>query len=80
MKMNLNLIDGKIEKSASIISPGIHGNLRDLTSVPYEDHKLPSVVTRDLALSGESRLAARHSRLANRDSRLSMLSDSWSAG
>ena len=55
-------------------------NICDTFTVWYEEHKLPSVVTRDLALSHESRLPPRHSRLAIRNSRLSMLSDSWSAG
>ena len=38
----------------------------------YEDYNLPSVVTCDLDLSHDSRLAARHSRHTIRDSRLSM--------
>ena len=35
--------------------------------VSYEDHKLPSVMTRALVISNESRLAARHSRFVTRD-------------
>ena len=35
--------------------------------VTCEDHELSSVIIRDLALSHESRLAARHSPLAIRD-------------
>ena len=49
--------------------PSSGGNGIDILNI-YEDHNLPSVVTCDLALSHESRLAARHSRLTTRDSRL----------
>ena len=61
--------------------PSSGGNGIDILNI-YEDHNLPSVVrlvTCDLALSHESRLAARHSRLTIRDSRLSILCDSKSA-
>ena len=74
---NLKARSGDLRRPRLYV-PSSGGNGIDILNI-YEDHNLPLAVTCDLALSHESRLAAHHSRLTIRDSRLSMLCDSGSA-
>ena len=74
---NLTAHSGDLRRPRLYV-PSSGGNGIDILNI-YEDHNLPSVVNWDLALSHESRLAARNSRLTIRDSRLNMLCDSRSA-
>ena len=77
---NLKAHSGDLRRPQLYV-PSSGGNGIDILNI-YEDHNLPSVVrlvTCDLALSHESRPAARHSRFTIRDSRLSILCDSKSA-
>ena len=58
---NLTAHSGDLRRPRLYV-PSSGGNGIDILSI-YEDHNLPSVVNWDLALSHESRLAARNSRL-----------------
>ena len=68
----------EIWRSRGYMCPAVVVVVIDIFNI-YKDHNLPSVVTRDLDLSHESRLVASHSQLTIHDSRLSMLCDPRSA-